>query len=247
MNKIHRYRSLLLTILILCFSLGSVTSSLAQDDSNFIQFSGRVEALQGSIITVAGLDVDISNTTINISDLQAGMTLNISGNLEGDVVVANTIIIIVNPVVLATEEPSDEATPEVTADPEMTPEVTIEPEVTPVVEATPEPTPDPDAPTIIVIEGPVQEITVNTIVIFDIDIHVDPTDAILTQIQIGDTIRVEGETNFIGGVINIVAVNITIVDINIYYVDAPGVYAPVYVLPANCRIKKSGKITCRGS
>jgi hypothetical protein len=50
---------------------------------------------------------------------------------------------------------------------------------------------------IIVIEGPVQEINVNIITIFDIDIIVDPGNPILTLIQVGDVIHVEG--NFDNG------------------------------------------------
>jgi hypothetical protein len=69
-------------------------------------------------------------------------------------------------------------------------------------------------PVIIVIEGPVQAININIITIFDIEIEIDPNDPILTQIQIGDVIRIEGLPSSSGDSIIIVAVTIIIINID---------------------------------
>ena len=53
-----------------------------------------------------------------------------------------------------------------------------------------------------------QAINVNVITIFDIDIQVDAADPILTEIEIGEIIRVEGSVNTEGDTIIIVAVNL---------------------------------------
>lgn len=113
---------------------------------------------------------------------------------------------------------------ESTAEPEVTetpaPEVTETP--SPEATETPEPETTPEAgqtPIIIVIEGPVQEINVNIITIFDIDIELEIDDPVLTVIQVGDVIRVEGELFDRGTTIIIVAVTIVFVEIDIVIND----------------------------
>lgn len=78
-------------------------------------------------------------------------------------------------------------------------------------------------PVTIIIEGPVQQINVNIITIYDIDIEINADDPILTVIQIGDNIRVEGDMLDSGGTIIIVAINITIIDVDIVISDDGGV------------------------
>ena len=73
---------------------------------------------------------------------------------------------------------------------------------------------DIEGPVIIIIEGPIQAININIITIFNINIEVDPNDPILTQIRIGDVIRVEGTSTNVNGTIIIVAVNIVIINID---------------------------------
>ena len=228
------FHRLIATALILVFGLVTLLPSHAQEQESGgipVQFIGTVESVEGLTITIGGVEVDISNTTVAVNDLEVGVTVNVSGRLQEQTVVATTIIII-------TTAPPVETTPEVT--PEPSTEVT--PEVMP--ETTPEPTDEGNntAP-IIVIEGPVEEINVNYITIFDIDIQVESTDPVLTEIRIGDTVRVAGETHFDNNVIVIVAVNITIIDVDIFIVTDPGVPAPGG-LPPNCKITKKGKIKC---
>ena len=76
-----------------------------------------------------------------------------------------------------------------------------------------------DLPVTIVIEGPVENININIITIFDTEIEVDIDDPILNIIQIGDVIRVEGDLVDDSDTIIIIAINIIIIDIDIFIND----------------------------
>lgn len=101
--------------------------------------------------------------------------------------------------------PTPTETPEATAEPDVetleTAPVTEEPEVT--AEAT-------NLPANIVIAGPVEAINGNIITVFDIDVQVDPDDPILAEIQVGDEVRIEGDSEEVDGAFVIVAVQITV-------------------------------------
>lgn len=113
----------------------------------------------------------------------------------------------------STETPAPEATDEAT--PEVTPEATDEP--------------DDDGDVIIVIEGPVEEININIITIFGIEIELDPEDPVLTVIQIGDVIRVEGDLEHEGDTIVIVAITVIFIDVDVFVVDGQ-----IWRDPGNC-------------
>ena len=74
-------------------------------------------------------------------------------------------------------------------------------------------------PVTIVIEGPVQNININIITIYDIDIEINPDDPLLTVIQLGDHIHIEGNMQDQGDTIIIVAVTIIIIDVDIVIGD----------------------------
>jgi hypothetical protein len=112
----------------------------------------------------------------------------------------------------------------------LTPESTVSATQVPITS-----TADP----IIVVEGPVQSINANIITIFNINIQVDSNDPILTQIQIGDNLHVEGHAVSQGNTIIIVAINVTIVN-EIIVNPASGATA----LPPNCKITPKGHIRC---
>lgn len=126
------------------------------------------------------------------------------------------------------------ATP-ATITPEATPTfITLTPGTTPTLGTTtpaaPTVTPqatatsiDDDA-VIIVIEGPVQEININIITIYDIDIVLAPDDPLLTVIQIGDVIRVEGAIDDDGPTIVIIAITIIIIDVDVFIGDDGSVW-----------------------
>jgi hypothetical protein len=189
-----------------------------------ISFSGAVSQVNAGLIVVNGLTVSVANTPLTFTP-QVGQTVMVNGLLlpDGQIVAQTVVIIIIG---------SPELTPEVT--PEVTPETTAEPTASPTPQMTPtvSPTPDDDDDTgddvIIVIEGPVQQINVNIITIYNINVVVNETDPILPVIQIGDIIRVEGRLDddddddgsvvLIGTntTITIIAITIIIVDVDVF-------------------------------
>jgi hypothetical protein len=76
-------------------------------------------------------------------------------------------------------------------------------------------------PVVIVIEGPVEEINVNIIVIYGMEIELDPNDPILIALKIGDWVRCEGSASDDGGVTIIIAVTVVIINVNVY-INTPG-------------------------
>jgi hypothetical protein len=119
---------------------------------------------------------------------------------------------------VATEEPTAEPTAEGTATP--TPTGTV----VPTAEPTAEGTATPGGGITIIIEGPVESININIITIYGIDIEVDPNDPILTIIQIGDLIRIEGNVDEDSPTLIIIAVIVVIVDVDVVIIDGGGVW-----------------------
>jgi uncharacterized membrane protein YgcG len=72
-----------------------------------------------------------------------------------------------------------------------------------------------DDETIVVVEGPVTNIAGNIITVFDLDIVLTPGDPILTAVQIGDEIRVQGAVNDAGGTVVIVAITVVVVNVDV--------------------------------
>ena len=211
--------------------------TLAQDDTTTgapIGFNGIVESvdMDAQIVVVAGLEVNISNIAEIDFDIEVGTNIEVIGVLQGGVVIAAIITI--------SEMPEMTPEPEITPDPEMTPE----PEITPEPESTPDPTGNTTIINInnpiIVIEGPVQEINVNIITIFNINIQVNPSDPILTTIRVGDNLRVQGDMQVNNGVIIIIAITVIRIEIIQPIIINPG-------LPSNCHVHRSGRVHCRSN
>jgi len=79
---------------------------------------------------------------------------------------------------------------------------------------------DDDLPVTIIIVGPVESIDVNIIVIYGISIELDPNDPLLTVIQIGDVVSIEGDlAEGSGTTIIVIAITIIIIDVDIYITD----------------------------
>ncbi len=93
---------------------------------------------------------------------------------------------------------------------------------------------------IIVVEGPVENINVNIITIFGIDIEVSPDDPSLTRLALGDTVRVEGDIRGKGNTIVIVAVTVIVININIIVFQVGAPPSIPLVVPANCKITGIG-------
>ena len=114
------------------------------------------------------------------------------------------------------------ATPTATFTPTTTPPTatptatsTATPTATPTGTLTVTPAATPGLPITIIIEGPVETINVNIITIYDIDIEIDINDPILTVIQIGDIVRVEGDTVVDADTLIIIAITVVIVDVDV--------------------------------
>lgn len=131
------------------------------------------------------------------------------------------------PSILATDEPSAEAATEqiivntdeavvVTDEATPTESKTATPSFTPSAAATAEPTLTPAA--IIVVEGEVEAVTANTIIVFGVVIQIPPDNALLSAIQIGDQVRLEVDT--LTG--EMIAVDVEVVGVEIYVNEDSG-------------------------
>ena len=91
----------------------------------------------------------------------------------------------------------------------------------------------------VLIEGPISEIDVNSIIIFGIVIQINDN-TVLSDLQIGDFVRVEGQTIIIGETVMVNAITIVIVNI-----EETGGGSIEGGLPPSCKRSKKGKITCK--
>lgn len=248
MPRIHLRKFSILT-LSLILMLVLVACSSGDDEGSPIEFTGVVTAIDGDMITVGGFSVDISNASVPTAGLNIGEEVRVTGLSEGTTIIAVVVVPVDETIDNTDSEPetTESAQPETT---DEAPSATESPDDS--AEATEAPDSTDDTPPIvvdgdplIVIEGPIESISIDTITIFGIGIEVDPADPILMEIRIGDTIRIQGISSFNGTTIIIVAVNITIVETTIIVINNPIYIVPG--IPANCHVKKSGKITCRGS
>lgn len=101
----------------------------------------------------------------------------------------------------ATPRPTDTAEPTATVLPATSVPLVVSSPVptstassTPTVETTQSPTPSPPTPAsvVMVIQGPVEQIDGNVLIIYGIRVEIDPNNPILKTITIGDVLRVEG-------------------------------------------------------
>jgi len=172
-----------------------------------ITLDGPIEAIAGNIVTIGGFDVVIDPDDPVLALLEVGMSIVIEAVVEdtdsGMVISAVTVIIDDVDHDMDDDDMGDE-----TPEPEETPEVT--------------PQPDDDGDVIIIIEGPVEEVNINIITIFNFNIEVDPSDPLLTVIRIGDVLRVEGnladEIDFDGNIV-LIAINITFINVEVFVLD----------------------------
>jgi hypothetical protein len=70
-------------------------------------------------------------------------------------------------------------------------------------------------PVSIVVEGPIQVIDVNIVVIYDIEIEIDANDPILGIVHVGDIVRIDGSIVGSGSGVVVVAVSVVVVDVDV--------------------------------
>lgn len=111
----------------------------------------------------------------------------------------------------------------------------------PVVPDTPS-TPPPEAtvpPDLIVIEGQVDEINLNIIVIGNAQVQIDINNPLLALIEVGDVIQLEGVPIIQNNIVIINVINIISIQKNIIIIDGGNI-----PLPIGCKITKKGNIKC---
>ena len=185
----HNYRHwvnlLLVVVLMSLFSLPLVTN--AQDATSTstigtpVEIAGVVTQTMGSSVIIAGITVDVSHITLD-PNLVVGSTVRVRGLALNNIIVAQTVVIvnIISPTSTPTPVPG-------TATATPLPGATF----------TPIPTLTPTAlggtNVIVVVEGPVINIVNNIVTIYNFNIQVAPENPILSIIDIGDVVHVEGD------------------------------------------------------
>lgn len=114
----------------------------------------------------------------------------------------------IQPTETATNTPEPTATSTIAASntPLPTEDISVLPTITPTLTT---------QPGMVVVEGPVESINGNIVVIYDIEIEVDPNDPILAVIQVGDHVRIEGTVGVVGSTVVVIAVTVVVVDIDV--------------------------------
>ncbi|NLE51612.1 MAG: hypothetical protein GX613_09425 [Chloroflexi bacterium] len=167
-----------------------------------ITFSGPVESVGPRFIVVNGLLVDLVQATVPQNGMQLGAVVTVSGNLIDSMIVASRV------------ELGD-----------TTGNVVQPPPATPANITTPTPPPldlrgsvrgDDGRARRIVVQGPVREITPTSLRIFNLEVDYDPTIVNVTNIQVGDNVRVEGDFVIVNNTYNIVAMNVTVVNTPVF-------------------------------
>ncbi len=179
-----------LVIIIMAVALCSFTfaQQATPTPTASIELTGPISSIEGAILTVNGLRIDTTGATIN-GELNTGVTVVVVGNVTPEgVITAQSVTVPVN-----SSTPISTAGFETASPPQGT--------------ATPA-----ETDTIIVIEGPIQEININIITIYHMNIQVDVNNPILNLIQIGDVIYVEGAIGANGIIIASVINNLTDVE-----------------------------------
>lgn len=155
-----------------------------------ITFSGRIDSVDARYIVVNGLLVDIQAANVPLNRLQAGGSVTVTGSLQNGLIIASALqfsddnsSVIVTPVMPPTTVP-----------------------------ATPLPnlgtTPVTPRGSLIIIEGPVREITPTTMRVFDMLIQLNSNTVNTSNIRVGDRVRVQGELNIANNSFSINALNI---------------------------------------
>jgi hypothetical protein len=178
-------------VIALLIPLLAATMSMAQDSLAGvpIQFAGRVEAVDGTSLTVNQLLIDVSAAEVS-TPLQADSQIVIRGILLDNGVIAAQVISIYLPPP-TTSMPTEPAQP---------------PTLLPTEDFTPQGTAAP-----LVIEGPVQAIEGNRIQVNDMVFEFEPGDPMFDVLRVGDVLRIEGTVSQIGDQTALTITGLTIV------------------------------------
>lgn len=170
-----------------------------------IELTGAIISIEEMIITVSGLPVDISAIDLD-EELSVGLVVFIEGiiNEEGIIIAASLTIV---------DESAD--TPELPETPGT--------DVIPVSD---------EMDTVISIEGPIQNININIITIYNFNITVAPENPVLNLIQIGDVVRIQGGIGRDGAIVAVV-VNTVVQSENVAPDASVSVQGPIEWIEGN--------------
>ncbi len=114
-------------------------------------------------------------------------------------------------------EPTPSAATVTAAPPTSAPQLvaTVVPTATPTGSITLEAAPEATQEVTIVIEGPVESINDNVITIFGNTVEIEPTDPLLSVIQVGDVLRVEGDLVSRGELQVLIAITVIYVEVEV--------------------------------
>lgn len=160
-----------------------------------ITFSGPVESVGPRFIVVNGLLVDLTGADVPATGLQLGAVVTVTGNLINNVIQATRVQLGAStgtggqaptptPLALATRTPSIVDLRGSTG------------------------SRDDGRARRVIIQGPVSEVRPTSLRIFNLDVQFDPAVVNVTNIRVGDYVRVEGDFTVINNVFTIVAMNI---------------------------------------
>ncbi len=188
-------------ILILVVFLALVSSrSAAQADPVGIpiQFAGRIEAISGPIITVNQLSIDVRAAQVT-TPLQAGSLIVVRGLLlDSGLIEAQSISLYLAPTVTPTAvEPTVQATQ---ASIPFTPALTMAPAATAAL----------STPSIFSVEGSVQAVERDYVLVNNIRLQFERRDALLDELRVGDVVRMEGNLSQSGDGMVFIVTRVTI-------------------------------------
>lgn len=196
--------------------------------------NGVVTEITAEGVVVNGLTILIAPGILDddTAPIEVGTVLDVDGMLRPD----GTVVAVA--IDVADDDDNDDDDISVTATADVIETATATPTetantATPDASGTPIATPTDTVSTdefIIVVEGPVQQINVNVITIYNLDIALERDAPALTVIRIGDVVRVEGvlpgddDDDGDGSQVNlpttvIIAVNITFISVDVIVVD----------------------------
>ena len=193
-----------------------------QDQAPTITIDGVLQAKDGGIWTVSGVSIRVTDQTTISGAPTIGSTVHIVAISDGEnKLTALSVSIIAVTATVITQTPGPSPTPTNTA----TASLTNTPGPSPTSTATLATTPTGIPYVTIIIEGPVQEITINVVVVYGQKIKLRGDDPVLVKLRIGDWIKISGNYG-----VDDDKVTVIIIAIIVIVIDTPPV---IIVGPSN--------------
>ena len=230
----HWFMVIVLAIVpLIGFSSSPVQAKAAvHDQAPTITIDGVLQAIDEGIWTVSGVSIRVNAQTTISGAPTIGSTVHIVAVSDSEnKLTALSISIIPVTATVITETPGPSPTPTNTATPSITPTASMTntpgpsptPSITPTGTLSASPTGIPYVT--IIIEGPVQEITVNVIVIYGQKIKLRGDDPVLVKLKVGDWVKISGNHGFDDDNVTVIIIAVIVV-----VIDTPPV---IIVGPSN--------------